>query len=115
MSKASPIKLIVISVKDLEAAKKVYSAFLGAEPYADAPYYVGYRVGEVEVGLDPNAQSQGFAAPIVYIDTDDIQGSIKSLVEAGAEVVVDPMEVSPGLQVARLKDKDGNFIGLRQG
>jgi hypothetical protein len=63
---ASPIKLIVYSVKDLTAAKKVFGAFLGAEPCVDGAYYVGYRVGELEIGLDPNAQAQGFAAPIGY-------------------------------------------------
>jgi predicted enzyme related to lactoylglutathione lyase len=112
MSAASPIKLIVYSVKDLTAAKKLFSAFLGVEPYADTAYYVGYRVGDIEVGLDPNAQAQG--SPIGYIDTADIKGSIKSLVEAGAQVVVEPMDVGGGLLVARLKDADGNFLGLRQ-
>jgi len=114
MDTPSPIKLIVYSVKDLTAAKKIFGAFLGTEPYVDGDYYVGYRVGELEIGLDPNAQAQGFAAPIGYVDTADIQNSLKALVEAGAEVVQDVMEVAPGLLVARLKDADGNFLGLRQ-
>jgi len=114
MNSPSPVQLIVYSVKDLTAAKKLFGAFLGAEPYVDGAYYVGYRVGELEIGLDPNAQAQGFAAPISYIDTADIKASIKSLVEAGAEVVVEPMDVGGGLLVARLKDADGNFLGLRQ-
>jgi predicted enzyme related to lactoylglutathione lyase len=114
MKTPSPIKLIVYSVKDLSAAKKVFGAFLGAEPYVDGAYYVGYRVGELEVGLDPNAQAQGFSAPIGYVDTADIQSSLKALVEAGAEVVQDVMDVGGGLLVARLKDADGNFLGLRQ-
>jgi predicted enzyme related to lactoylglutathione lyase len=114
MSTPSPIKLIVYSVKDLNAAKKLFSAFLGSEPYADTAYYVGYRVGDLEVGLDPNAQAQGSGNPISYVDTADIKASITSLVEAGAEVVVEPMDVGGGLLVARLKDADGNFLGLRQ-
>ena len=114
MATPSPVQLIVYSVKDLTAAKKLFVTFLGAEPYVDRAYYVGYRVGEIEVGLDPNAQAQGFAAPISYVDTADIKGSIKTLVEAGAEVAVEPMDVGGGLLVARLKDKDGNFLGLRQ-
>jgi predicted enzyme related to lactoylglutathione lyase len=114
METPSPIKLIVYPVKDLTAAKKTFGAFLGAEPYVDGDYYVGYRVGELEIGLDPNAQAQGFTAPIGYVDTADIQSSLKALVEAGAEVVQDVMQVAPGLLVARLKDADGNFLGLRQ-
>lgn len=115
MAQGNPIQIIVYSVKEVDAAKKVFTTFLGAEPYADSPYYIGYRVGEVEVGLDPNAISQGYAAPIAYIDTDDIQASLKALEAAGAKVVQEPTEVAPGLQVARLQDADGNYIGLRQG
>lgn len=114
MASPSPIKLIVYSVKDLTAAKKLFGVFLGVEPYVDGAYYVGYHVGELEVGLDPNAQAQGFAAPIGYVDTADIRTSLKALVEAGAEVVVEPMDVGGGLLVARLKDADGNYLGLRQ-
>jgi predicted enzyme related to lactoylglutathione lyase len=115
MAQGNPVQVLVYSVKDIEAAKKVFNTFLAAEPYADSPYYVGYRVGEVEIGLDPNALAQGFAAPIAYIDTDDIQASIKALVATGAQLVQDATEVAPGLKVARLKDADGNYLGLRQG
>jgi predicted enzyme related to lactoylglutathione lyase len=55
-----------------------------------------------------------FAAPIGYGDTADIQSSLKALVEAGAEVARDVMDVGGGLLVARRKDADGNFLGLRQ-
>jgi predicted enzyme related to lactoylglutathione lyase len=114
METPSPIKLIVYPVKDLTAAKKVFGTFLGAEPYVDADYYVGYRVGELEVGLDPNAHTQGFTASIGYVDTADIQSSLNALVEAGAKVVQDVMDVGGGLLVARLEDADGNYLGLRQ-
>ena len=113
METPSPIKLIVYSVKDLSAAKKVFGTFLGARPYVDGAYYVGYRVWELEIGLDPNAQAQGFSAPIGYVDTADIRSSLKALVEAGAEVVQDVKQVGGGLLVARLRDADGNFLGLR--
>ena len=56
--------LIVFGVGDLDAAKTLYSAVLGTQPYVDSPYYVGYRAGDVEVGLDPNAARQGTTAPI---------------------------------------------------
>src|SRR5579864_6069398 len=40
------ITTYVIPVKDVAAAKTLYSTLLGVEPYADAPYYVGFRVGD---------------------------------------------------------------------
>jgi hypothetical protein len=37
---------------------------LGVAPYVDAPYYVGFKVGELEVGLDPNGHRKGQTGPI---------------------------------------------------
>ena len=104
------IPLTVFPVKDVEKAKVFYSTFLGTEPYVDGSYYVGYKVGEQEIGLDPNAND----GPIVYIDTADIKSSISEMLEAGAEVVQDPQDVGAGLLIAKLKDADGNTVGLRQ-
>ena len=105
---ANTIPLIVFPVKDVEKAKKFYSTFLGTEPYVDGDYYVGYKAGDIEVGLDPNGKSV-----VSYIDTDDIQASLKTLKAAGAEVVMEPKNVGGGLLVAQV-DFAGNIMGLRQ-
>ncbi len=75
------ISLIVYPVKDIEQAKKLYGAFLGVDPYVDGAYYVGYKVGDHEIGLDPNASTAG---PIAYRDVDDIKVSLQALLDAGA-------------------------------
>ena len=56
---AKGIKTIVYPVKDLAKAKVLYGQLVGVEPYADEPYYVGFRVGGQEIGLDPNGHSRG--------------------------------------------------------
>ncbi len=104
------IKAIVYPVKDIEKAKAFFGKFLNAEPYVDSPYYVGYRVGDQEVGLDPNSK----AGPIAYTDVKDIRGSLQAMVNVGAEVVQDVKEVGGGLLIAQVKDADGNVVGLRQ-
>ena len=104
------IKLIVYPVKDIEKAKAFYGKFLDAEPYVASPYYVGYRVGDQEVGLDPNSK----VGPIAYTDVKDIKSSLQALVKVGAEVVQDVKEVGGGLLIAQVKDVDGNVVGLRQ-
>jgi predicted enzyme related to lactoylglutathione lyase len=104
------IKLIVYPVKDVEKAKAFYSKFLDAEPYVASSYYVGYRVGDLEVGLDPNS----VVGPIAYTDVTDIKSSLQAMVTVGAEVVQDIKEVGGGLLVAQVKDADGNVVGLRQ-
>ncbi len=107
---AKSIKLLVYPAKDIEKAKMFYSKFLGVEPYVAGPYYVGYRVGDLEVGLDPNAK----VGPIAYTDVADIKASLKQMTDAGAEIVQDIKNVARGLLVAQVKDTNGNVVGLRQ-
>jgi predicted enzyme related to lactoylglutathione lyase len=104
------IKLLVYPVTDIGKAKTFYGKLLGVEPYADSPYYVGYRVGDLEVGLDPNST----VGPIGYTDVADIQASLKEMTDVGAEIVQDVRDVGNGLLIAQVKDADGNVVGLRQ-
>ncbi|HET9660323.1 MAG TPA: VOC family protein [Thermomicrobiales bacterium] len=101
--------LIVMPVSNVETAKAVYTALLGVGPYVDSEYYIGYRTGEGEIGLDPH----GTAGPLPYWDVDDLEGTIAALTAAGATVTAEPNEVSPGFRIAVLADADGNPIGLR--
>ena len=61
------ISLLVYPVNDIEKSKTFYNKFLGSEPYIDSTYYVGYKIGAFEVGLDPNSKT----GPIGYIDVID--------------------------------------------
>lgn len=106
MAKSMP--LVVFPVKDLEKAKQLYGIYLGVEPYADSEYYVGYRLDNLEVGLDPNATTI-----ISYTDVDDIEASLKALTDAGAEVVKESTDVGGGLLIAQI-ELDGNTMGFRQ-
>jgi predicted enzyme related to lactoylglutathione lyase len=108
---AKSIKLLVYPVKDIGKAKIFYSKFLGVEPYVESPYYVGYRVGDLEVGLDPNSK----IGPISYTDVIDIRASLKEMTDkGGAEIVQDIKDVANGLLIAQVKDTNGNVVGLRQ-
>jgi predicted enzyme related to lactoylglutathione lyase len=105
---ANTISIIVYPAKDLEATKKFFRTYLGTEPYADAPYYVGYRVSDMEIGLDPNG-----SAVISYIEVDDIASSLNGLQEIGGKVVKDSTDVGGGLLIAQV-EIEGNILGLRQ-
>ncbi len=106
------VQTIIYPVKDLEKAKSLFRAALGVDPYVDAPYYVGFRVGSSEVGLDPNGHSQGMTGPVPYCEVADIRKTLQSLLEAGAEAVQDVKDVGGGRLIAYIKDADGNMIGL---
>ncbi len=108
------IKLFVFPVKDIAQAKTLYSTLLGVEPYVAADYYVGFKVGDQEIGLDPYGHQKGITGPIGYWDVDDIKKSLQTLLDAGAQVQQAVQDVGGGLLIASVTDADGNSIGLRQ-
>ncbi len=108
------LKTTIYPVKDIAKAKALYGTLLGTEPYSDEPYYVGFRVGDHEIGLDPHGHSQGMTGPVSYLEVDDITATLKTLVDAGAVVQQEPKDVGGGMMIASVKDDDGNVTGLRQ-
>ncbi len=105
------IKTVIYPVKEIARAKALFSKLLGVEPYADAPYYVGFRVGDQEIGLDPNGHKEGMTA---YWHVDDIKESLQLPLDAGAESLQEVKDVGGGKLIASARDVDGNIIGLIQ-
>jgi predicted enzyme related to lactoylglutathione lyase len=105
---ANNIPLIVYPAKNLEKAKTFYNTYLRTEPYVESAYYVGYKLEDLEVGLDPNGTTI-----VSYIEVDDIEASLNTLKAVGASVVKDSTDVGGGLQIAQV-EIDGNVMGLRQ-
>lgn len=105
------IQTIIYPVKDLAKAKAQFSELLGVEPYSDAPYYVGFKVGNQDIGLDPNGHQAGATA---YYHVSDIKGSLQKLLDAGAESIQEIKDVGDGRLIASVKDTNGNIIGLIQ-
>ncbi len=108
------IRTIIYPVKDLARAKALYGTLIGVEPYIDGPYYVGFRVGEQEIGLDPNGHSAGMTGPVCYWHVADIKESLRLLREAGAHMQQEVKDVGGGKLIATIKDMDGNVLGLIQ-
>lgn len=103
------IRSLVIPVSDLDAAKAVYTALLGA-PHTDQPYCVGYEVHGFEVALAPGDVAGG---PVAYADVEDLDATRAALLAAGATERSAPRQVAPEARVCVLADADGNPIGLR--
>jgi predicted enzyme related to lactoylglutathione lyase len=105
------ITTMIYPVTDLDQAKAMFQTFLGIEPYVESPYYVGFKVGEQDIGLDPNYHKSGMTA---YYHVDDIKASLQLLVDAGAEIQQDVNDVGGGRLMASVTDANGNIIGLLQ-
>ena len=74
-------------------------------------YYAGFRTGDLETGLDPNARQSG---PIAYWEVSDIKASLQQLLAAGGQRDQDVRDVGRGMLIATVKAADGNTLGLRQ-
>ena len=105
------IRTVIYPVKDIGRGKVLFSNLLGVAPYADTAYYVGFRVGDQEIGLDPNGHKAGMTA---YYHVDDIKKSLQLLLDAGAQVERQVKDVGGGKLIASVKDADGNIVGLIQ-
>jgi len=108
------IRTVIYPVKDIAQAKTLYSKLLGIEPYVDEAYYVGFRIGDQEIGLDPNGHNQGMTGPVGYCHVDDIKKSLQLLLDAGAQTQQEVNDVGGGKLIASVKDPDGNVTGLIQ-
>jgi predicted enzyme related to lactoylglutathione lyase len=106
------VKTILYPVKDAAQAKALYSGLLGVEPYVDSAYYIGYKIGDQELGLIPNGHTQGFTGSTAYYLVDEIKESLQLILDSGGQVQQDIRDVGGGRLVATAIDVDENIIGL---
>jgi predicted enzyme related to lactoylglutathione lyase len=105
------LQSIVYTVHDLEAAKTLHASVLGAAPHTDQPYYVGFNVGGVEIGLTP-AQGDGPTGPIAYVAVADLEAAVAAAQSAGGAIADGPKDVGGGTRLATVTDADGTTLGL---
>ncbi|MEU9338546.1 VOC family protein [Streptomyces sp. NPDC048290] len=105
---------IIYPVKDLDRAKALFRTVLGTEPYIDQPYYVAFKGGTQDVGLDPSGHDRGLTGPVPYWKVTDIEERFAALLAAGAEEVQGVRDVGNGRLIAAARDADGNVLGLLQ-
>lgn len=97
-SKGSPFKglrIVFYFVDDLEKAKEWYSKVLKIKPYFDELFYVGFNVAGYELGLQPKEKNNGKPSTTfaTYWAVDDIDSEFKRIIDLGAEVKEEPMDV----------------------
>jgi predicted enzyme related to lactoylglutathione lyase len=87
------MKTIIYPITDINRAKQLYIALLGTEPYVDGAYYVGFRVGEQQIGLDPHGHKEGMTG---YFHVSDIHRKLQEMVDAGAQILQEIKDVGGG-------------------
>jgi predicted enzyme related to lactoylglutathione lyase len=105
------LRTVIYPVGDLAKGKAWYTKILGAEPYFDQPYYVGYAVGGFELGLIPDGVP-GPQGALAYWGVSDADAEIARLTGLKAEVLEPVKDVGGGIKVASIVDPFGNVFGL---
>lgn len=108
------VQTIIYPVDDLARAKTLYGTLIGTAPLVDTEHYVGFRVADQDVGLDPSGPGRGMTGPVSYWHVDDIKKSMDALLKIGACEHQAITDVGGSKFVGSVKDADGNVIGLIQ-
>ena len=114
MTKILGLRTVAYKVEDLTKAKEWYSKAFAKDPYFDEPFYVGFNIGGYELGLQP-VEGEGNIignSVITYWGVDDIEKSIKDMLDLGATINDEPLDVGGGVVVASVTDPWNNIIGL---
>jgi predicted enzyme related to lactoylglutathione lyase len=102
------ISLVIYPVTDIARAKEQFTVYLGVAPYVDSPYYVGFKLGDQEVGLAAGKEV------LAYLKVPDIKKRVAELVATGATIEQEVKSVGPGRLIATVKDSAGNTLALMQ-
>jgi predicted enzyme related to lactoylglutathione lyase len=105
------LRTAIYPVPDLGKAKAWYARAVGAEPYFDQPFYVGFAVGGFELGLIPDG-TPSVHGPQVLWGVDDAGAELKRLLAIGATELEPVSEVGEGIKVAAVRDPFGNRLGI---
>ncbi|MDB5176234.1 MAG: glyoxalase [Candidatus Saccharibacteria bacterium] len=106
------LKSVIYPSVNLEADKQFWERVSGVKPYFDQPYYVGFNINGSELGLDPNAASEGLTYPVSYWHVTDAKTAVEELVAGGVVVHSDLKDVGGGMMMATFKDASGNIFGI---
>jgi predicted enzyme related to lactoylglutathione lyase len=112
----NPVVHFEIGVKDAAAAQKFYADLFGWKINADNPM----NYGMVDTDSGGEGVGGGIAKPpdgsgpytTFYVNCEDVKAKLDEAEKLGATVVMPPMQVPEGPEIAMFSDADGNVIGL---
>jgi catechol 2,3-dioxygenase-like lactoylglutathione lyase family enzyme len=104
------LRTVIYPAPDLDAAKAWWTTLLGAAPYFDQPFYVGFNVGGYELGLLPDADPADGA--LVYWGVPDAAAAVAAAIDAGAVEHIPASDVGDGIITASVRTPTGSIVGF---
>jgi predicted enzyme related to lactoylglutathione lyase len=115
MARGNKVGHFEIMGKDAAKTQQFYRDVFGWNVDANNPMNYGLVAGsDGGIGGGIGGAMDGKPVVTVYVDVDDLQGTLDKAKSKGAEVLMPPMEVEgqSGLKIAQFRDPDGNIIGV---
>jgi len=106
------LRTAIYHAPDISEGKRWYSKVLGAAPYFDQPFYVGFNVGGFELGLTPDGGPDAKTVVGAFWGVKDIDAVYTRLLELGAVPRTEVQDVGEGIRVADVLDPFGNVLGI---
>jgi predicted enzyme related to lactoylglutathione lyase len=107
-----------LSSPDVDASVKFYGDLFGWTADPGSPEFGGYRMlrshGKQVAGVGPIMNPGQPPAWMTYVSVDDAGATSARAKKAGAEVLVEPMQVGDAGSMAVLQDPTGAVVGLWQ-
>jgi predicted enzyme related to lactoylglutathione lyase len=117
---SSTVRPIIVTA-DLDRLLAFYGQLVDAVelhrmPAEGAPFYVGVRVGDSELGLvsDDSVQAGTPQRMLLSIDVPDVDALLDRVSALGGRVLGPPTDTPWGQRVVHLHDPDGNTVNLTQ-
>lgn len=110
--KKTPIAYVELPVKDVAGAKEFYGPLFGWTFEDFGPEYAAFHEAGVEGGLHGGPEHRTLA-PLVVLQTDDLEGMEKRIVGAGGVITL-PIFSFPGGRRFHFKDPAGNELAVMQ-
>ncbi len=104
------LRTVIYPSPDLEAANAWWTGFLGFAPYFDEPFYVGFNVGDYELGLLPSADPSEGA--LTYWGVADVAAAVATAIAEGASEHAPATDVGGGIVTATVRTPSGAILGL---
>ncbi len=106
------LRTAIYHTPDITEGKLWYTRVLGAAPYFDQPFYVGFNVGGFELGLTPDGGPDARTVVGAYWGVKDIAAAHARLLELGAVPRTEIQDVGEGIRMADVLDPFGNVLGI---
>lgn len=111
---SASLDTVIVTTADPERLAAWYRDVLQLETWERYPRHLGQKVGGIWFGLDEGAGARSGGAVVAWFHVPDLQATFDRAAATGVELLEAPTDKPMGYRLARVRDPDGNVVGLAQ-